>query len=108
MNMLRLLAAGIMICMLTASARTADKKESADRAKLLVGKWDVTRDSQGAPRGFAVGSTIEFSKDGKMKITLTDEAQIIEETSNGTYKVKGDIIEYTVKRDPRRKEDPTE
>jgi uncharacterized protein (TIGR03066 family) len=106
MNVLRFLAAGIIVCMLTASARTDDKKENPDQAKLIVGKWDVIRSS--SMRGLPVGSTIEFSKDGKMKITLRGSKQIIEETSNAVYKVKADMIEYTMKPDPKREEDPRE
>lgn len=104
MNASRLLAAGILACVLAASARTDDKREHPNQGKLLVGKWDVTR--SGDRRGLPVGSTIEFGKDGKMQITLRDEAQIIEETTRATYELKGDKIEYLLKLDPGKEEDP--
>jgi uncharacterized protein (TIGR03066 family) len=104
MDVLRLLSAWIVVCPLAVCARAEDRKENLDRAKLLVGKWDVTRGIRDVP----AGSTIEFGTDGKMEITLRDSDQVTEERRNAVYKVKGDSIEYTMKLDPRKEEDPRE
>ena len=91
MNALRLLAAGMMVCVLTASAQADDKKDKPDHAKLLIGKWEMTKAADDLP----VGSVIEFTKDGKMKIVAKKDGK--EETINAIYKVEGAKIEYTLK-----------
>ena len=89
MNALRLLAVGAVACLLSAGARAEDK---IDYAKMLVGKWEVTKADEGrAPKG----STIEFTKDGKVKAIVKIEDK--EETISGTYKVDGDTLTLTVK-----------
>src|SRR5262245_3195877 len=64
MNVLRLLVAVAVACALAVGARADEKK--ADNAKLLVGTWEVAKADQGT---VPVGSTVEFTKDGKMKVT---------------------------------------
>lgn|SRR5262245_7210639 len=70
------------------SARAEDKK--IDAAK-LVGKWELTKASNG---GLPKGSVVEFTKDGKLTVTLSDEAKT---QFSGTYKVDGDKFMYKVK-----------
>lgn len=101
MNALRLLATGMMICVLAVSTQADDKKEKLDNAKLLVGKWEVTK----ADEDLSVGSVIEFSKDGKMKITAKNDGK--KEIFNAIYKVEGDKIQFTLKLDGEdEKKDP--
>jgi uncharacterized protein (TIGR03066 family) len=87
---MRLLAAGAMLCVLALGVRAEDKK--ADNAKLLVGTWEVVKADKGT---VPVGSTVEFTKDGKMKVThkMDDKEQTIE----GTYKVDGEKFSFELK-----------
>jgi uncharacterized protein (TIGR03066 family) len=89
MYALRLLVAGVAMLVLTAGASADDKK---DTAKLIVGKWEVTKSfDQGPP----VGAAVEFTKDGKFKaIIKADEKEVVRE---GTYKVDGDKVELVIK-----------
>jgi uncharacterized protein (TIGR03066 family) len=92
MNALRMMTAALILFVLALATRADDKK--ADNAKLVIGKWEVTKcDGDGPP----VGSTIEMTKDGKIKITAKDGDK--EEIHEGTYKVDGDKIMVTLKVD---------
>jgi uncharacterized protein (TIGR03066 family) len=91
MNAIKLLAAGLIVC-LPGMIAQADEKKS-DNAKLMVGKWEVTKTfEQGGP---GIGSIVEFTKDGKMKVThkMGDQSETIE----GTYKLEGDKFTFTLK-----------
>jgi uncharacterized protein (TIGR03066 family) len=90
MNTLRFLAAGAMFCALTVGVRGDDKK--ADNAKLLVGAWEVVKADKGTVK---VGEGIEFTKDGKMK--LTPKVGEKDETIEGTYTIEGDKFTFMVK-----------
>ena len=81
MNAARLLAIGAIVCLAASFAAADDKK--ADNAKLIVGKWEVTKADEGT---VGVGAVVEFSKDGKMKVTGGDM------TIEGTHKVTGDKV----------------
>ena len=81
MNAMRLLAAGMMVCVLTGSARTEDKKP--DNAKLIVGKWEVTK----ADKELPVGTVLELGKDGKGKITAKRGGR--DDVLEFLYKVEG-------------------
>jgi uncharacterized protein (TIGR03066 family) len=91
MTMLRLFIAGMIVCALVASTRGADKSKKSDTAKLLVGKWQTTKDHKEAP----AGTVIEFTKDGKMRVTLKKGGK--EENIAGVYTLEGDRIQYTLK-----------
>jgi uncharacterized protein (TIGR03066 family) len=69
--------------MLSFSARAEDK---ADK---LVGKWEATKGD------IPAGSTAEFSKDGKIKVTLKRGDKT--ESKEGTYKLDGDTLKVTSK-----------
>jgi uncharacterized protein (TIGR03066 family) len=88
MNGLRWLAVGAIVVTLGGSARAEDKP---DYAKLIVGKWEVTKADEGT---VAVGTVIEFTRDGKLKGTVKkgDEEANIE----GKYKVEGDAFMLTM------------
>jgi uncharacterized protein (TIGR03066 family) len=82
---------GFVVCLLALRLGAAETKEKADNATLLVGKWEVTKTA----KDLTAGSTIEFAKDGKMKVTI--KAQGKEEVVEATYKVEGDKIPYVLK-----------
>jgi uncharacterized protein (TIGR03066 family) len=62
------------------------KKSNAD---LIVGKWQLTKP---APPPQAGDMTFEFTKDGKLKMSLGGK-----EIEAGTYKVDGDTVTTTAK-----------
>ena len=92
MNTLRLLVLGMMVCVLALSARADDKKEKPDNAKLLVGKWEVTKVTKGE-KEMPVGSVLDFSNEGKMKFTFKGDGK--ERTLNGAYKFEDGKIQIT-------------
>ena len=74
-----------MVCF-SGSIRAEDEK--VDYKKLIVGKWEITKADEGtAPEG----AIVEFTKDGKMKLTLN------EMTFDGTYKIVKNTFEMTMK-----------
>ena len=66
-------------------------EDKADNAKLIVGKWEIVKTEGGLPKG----TQIEFSKDGKIKISGKRDDQDF--TLEGTYKVDGDKFTVTAK-----------
>src|SRR4029077_17435782 len=68
MNTLRLLAVGAIACLIGAGARAEEK---IDHAKLIVGKWEVSKADEGT---VPPGSIIEFTKDGKLKLSGKKDA----------------------------------
>lgn len=60
-----------------------DKKDEKIDAKKLVGKWGPKKEE----------STFEFTKDGKVTFTATDDGK----ESKGTYKVEGNKLTLTMK-----------
>lgn len=79
MNALKLLAAGIVMCLVAAGARAED----TDLAKMLVGKWEITKSAEGAP---PVGTIVEMTKDGVVKVM--GKKGVKDFTMEGTYKVE--------------------
>jgi uncharacterized protein (TIGR03066 family) len=97
MNVTRLLAAGVIVCVLGAAARADDKKEDkketkSDAAKLIVGKWECSKADDGT---VPPGTMIEFTKDGKL--ILSGKAGDQEFKMEGKYKVKGDKFDIIFK-----------
>lgn len=90
MNALRLLTAVAVVCLVGAGVRADDKK--ADNAKLIVGKWELTKVEEG---GLPKGTMIEFTKDGKVKVTTKMGDK--DATFDGTYEVKGDKLMVAIK-----------
>jgi len=90
MKSVQWLAVGLVVGLAGAGARGEDKP---DYAKLIVGKWEVTKADEGtAPPG----AVIEFTRDGKVKVTFKkDDAETMIE---GTYKIEGDAFVVTHKR----------
>jgi uncharacterized protein (TIGR03066 family) len=79
MNVLKLFVAGIAVCLVVAGARAED----ADLAKMLVGKWEITKAAEGTP---PAGTIVEFTKDGVVKVNGKKDDK--EFTMEGTYKVE--------------------
>jgi uncharacterized protein (TIGR03066 family) len=91
MHALRLLVGGLMVSALSVGVRADDKIADAD--KLLPGVWQATKADEQA--GLNVGAVVVFGKDGKMKVTADKDGKDI--TVEGTYKVKGDKLDITLK-----------
>jgi uncharacterized protein (TIGR03066 family) len=86
--MLKLMSVVAVVCLIGSTARPEDKP---DYAKLIVGKWEVTKADPGTqPEGMLV----EFTKDGKMKGSFKIGDNV--ETFEGTYTLDGDKIKGKV------------
>lgn len=80
MNALKLLAVGAVALVFAVGARAEEK---ADLAKMLVGKWEITKADEGT---VPVGAVVTFTKDGKCSVTV--KAGDKDETMEGKYKVE--------------------
>jgi uncharacterized protein (TIGR03066 family) len=75
----------LVFCLASADSKKDDTKDPTKptNADKIVGTWVVTKSAQQTP----AGATIEFTKDGKLIISVTvNEAST---TLTGTYKVEG-------------------
>jgi uncharacterized protein (TIGR03066 family) len=101
MNVLRMLAVGAIVCVTAIGKAADDPKEKPDNARLLVGKWEVTA----AKKELPVGAVLQFSKDSKMKITISEGG--MDMNTDAVYKVEADKIHFTLKLDGKEeKKDP--
>src|SRR5438874_10698010 len=89
MNALRLVAVGAIVCLLGVGARAEEKK---DLAKMLVGKWECTKSD---PDSLPVGGIVEFTKDGKIKVTVKEGDK--EMKMEGTYTVEAHKFTFVMK-----------
>ena len=89
MNAKNLLAVGITLCLLNWAA--AEEKKP-DNAKLAVGTWDVSKSHEGGP---PKGGVVEFTKDGKIKVS--GEQGGMKVSFDGTYKIDGKKMVLTFK-----------
>ena len=89
MYVTRLLAFGAVVCLLGGISRADDK---IDYAKMIVGKWEVTKADAGT---VPPGAVVEFTKDGKMKVTAKKDTE--EVTYEGTYKVEKNTFTMKLK-----------
>ncbi len=97
MNALRWMAAGLLVVGLAAAVRAADKPDVSKEK--LAGTWEVTKADEGGP---PTGAVIEFTKDGKLKVTHTRDGK--EETLEGTWTADGAKLTVAVKaKDEERK-----
>src|SRR5262249_43618515 len=76
----------------TTSPRTEPGKESTTQEKLL-GRWEATRGE------IPPGSILEFTRDGKLKITIKVEGKAMSDES--TYALQGEAIKTTHREGPR-------
>lgn len=88
MNALKLLAAAAVVGLLAPAVR-ADEK---DYPKLIVGKWELTKVEEG---GLPKGTIIEFTKDGKLSLTVKKDDT--DTKIEGTYTVEGDKFSISIK-----------
>jgi uncharacterized protein (TIGR03066 family) len=86
MKALRVLA---IVCLVGAVARAEEKP---DYAKMIVGKWEVTKADEGT---LPTGSIVEFAKDGKF--TAREKLDGKDVLFEGTYKVTGDKFDLDLK-----------
>lgn len=81
------LAVGVLAVAVAGPGRADDKKDDTkDYAKQIVGKWEITKAGGGAQ----AGSTIDFAKDGKLKLELKLGGDKV--SAAGTYKVEKDKL----------------
>jgi uncharacterized protein (TIGR03066 family) len=73
-----------------ASTKAPEPAKEASNKDKIVGTWEVTKSKDAPP-----GSTLEFTKDGKMKMTATVEGKPV--TMEATYTVDGDKITNVMK-----------
>ena len=85
MNRLFALALGGLIVVTAGFATAADD----DNAKKIVGKWEITKSGSDLP----VGSTVEFTKDGKLSAVIKGDDTKLE----GTYKVEKEKLTVKLK-----------
>jgi len=90
MKAMKLLAVGVVLCLLGSSAAADEKKP--DNAKLAVGTWEVIKSHEGGP---PKGGVVEFTKDGKIKVSGEQNGMKVE--FDGTYKFDGNKLVLTFK-----------
>jgi uncharacterized protein (TIGR03066 family) len=95
MNPPRLLGALVLVFATATAAqpddkKDKDKKDKPDYAKLIVGKWEITKTDFG--KGLT-GSVVEFRQDGTMKSTVKTDGK--QEELFASYKVEGDKLHIT-------------
>jgi uncharacterized protein (TIGR03066 family) len=83
---MRLLCSVLAVGLLCLPAQAQDKKN----AEKLVGTWVVSKSKQVPP-----GTTLEFTKDGKLKVAVPVGEMTIK--VEGTYKVEGKGFKTTMK-----------
>jgi uncharacterized protein (TIGR03066 family) len=91
----------LVACLFAACAAVAgnatpvpqEKEKEKPNPEKLVGKWKLTKTSGEFPKDG--GAVVEYTKDGKMTITLTVGDNTIE--MKGKYKLDKHKIDYTVK-----------
>jgi uncharacterized protein (TIGR03066 family) len=88
MSTLRWLAVGAVVC-LVGGARADDK---TDYAKMIVGKWEVTKADEGT---VPPGTIVEFTRDGKF--ILAGKKDGTDQKFEGTYKVEKNTFTFSVK-----------
>ena len=89
MSSVRTLLSGLLLVAVVGCGGSSTTKPSeASNKDKIVGTWEV---SKGEP----AGGTVDFAKDGKMKMTMKmgDKAM----SMDGTYAVEGDNLKVTMK-----------
>lgn len=89
MKRLFAVALGLAVLGLAGTAGAQDKKD--DNAAKIVGKWEVTKSGSDLP----AGSTIEFTKDGKLTAVVKADGQELK--LDGTYKVEKEKLTVKLK-----------
>jgi uncharacterized protein (TIGR03066 family) len=96
------LAVGLLACgAVTGPARGQEKKTNKEK---IVGNWELVKTEEPLPPGIKL--VVNFSKDGKMKVTATIMGMTRDQ--EGTYKVEGDKLHTAQKQgDKEMKETDT-
>jgi uncharacterized protein (TIGR03066 family) len=87
MKLLSVVLAGCLVA--GVSAARAEEKKGDGNAEKAVGTWEVTKGESLPP-----GSTLELTKDGKLKLVVKAATPV---TVEGTYKVDGTKLMVTMK-----------
>jgi uncharacterized protein (TIGR03066 family) len=82
MKLSRIVASAIVVAGLLGTLQAEEKK--TDNKSLIVGVWELTKADNGGP---LVGTVMEYSKDGKIR--MTGKANGKEFNFDGTYVVDG-------------------
>jgi uncharacterized protein (TIGR03066 family) len=88
-----------LVLSLAGLSLAADKDPAATNKKNIVGVWEVVKSDSGAP----AGATVEFTKDGKMIVTIKDGDKT--EKVEGTYTIDKDSITSKLKIGDQTKEE---
>jgi uncharacterized protein (TIGR03066 family) len=86
-----MMRAGLFMVAVVIALPAEDAKADISKEK-LVGVWEVVKADQGA---LPVGSTVDFGKDGKAKVTAVREGK--ESTVEGTFALDGTKLTVTLK-----------
>ena len=93
MKSLRSVVACCLVLSLAGSLLAAEKDAKTNKDK-LVGVWEVTKSENAPP-----GATVEFTKDGKMIVSIKDGDKTIK--VEGTFTVDKDSITSVLKVDDK-------
>ena len=74
-------------------AATSFADEKPDSAKLLLGRWVVTKAEEDEP----VGAVVEFRATGRLKVTTKDRQTGKDVVYDGTYKLDGEKVLITLR-----------
>jgi uncharacterized protein (TIGR03066 family) len=86
MRTLSIAVLGVAVVVCAGTARAQD-----DNAKKIVGSWEVTKAASEIP----AGTTIEFTKDGKLRIAI--KANGADTSLEGTYKIEKEKLTVKMK-----------
>jgi len=78
---------------MTAALLLVPTAQAAPDVKDLIGTWEIVKSDGDAPKG----ATIEFLKEGKLKVTVEVEGK--KESVDGTYKLDGEKLEVKIGKD---------
>ncbi|HLW64421.1 MAG TPA: lipocalin family protein [Gemmataceae bacterium] len=96
MKTMLMIATGIGVLLLASSAVRAEEK---DTAKMLVGKWEASKVDEGT---LPQGTIVEFTKDGKVKVTHKKGDESIDLA--GTYTFANHKLTVKLKMNDEEKE----
>jgi uncharacterized protein (TIGR03066 family) len=91
--MLRIVVTGFLVLSLVAFAGTTSQAQDKIDKDKIVGTWELTKST--AKEGPPPGTTVEFTKDGKLKFKVKVENKEI--TLEGTYTIDGDKLNTAMK-----------
>jgi uncharacterized protein (TIGR03066 family) len=96
---MKALSALVLGLLVAATAGAQEKKDEKIDPDKLIGKWEVTKGTQ----GLAPGAVVEFAKEGKLRMTF--KIDDVEQTLEGTYKLDKDKLKTEVKVGDEKHED---